>query len=158
ALAEELGLEPSEALQQLQRRVLAHDASLDVSKRPRRLRTSRGPRKPLLIAGVGALVLVVAGGFALQQGRGGDKDIQAAGAIALDPKTGTVVAAVPLGDAPSAVAVGKGGVWVVDADDRTVSQIDAETRKLVRTFSPSATPTDVAVGAGSVWVGTAPSA
>jgi len=75
-----------------------------------------------------------------------------------DPESGEVVARVPLGTAPSAVAVGEGSVWVVDADDRTVSQIDAETRTLVRTFSTSATPTDVAVGAGSVWVGNAPAA
>jgi DNA-binding SARP family transcriptional activator/ABC-type branched-subunit amino acid transport system substrate-binding protein/DNA-binding beta-propeller fold protein YncE len=114
-------------------------------------------RRPLLAAALGAVVLAIAAGAALQ-GFGGDEEVEGAGALALDPESGDVVARVRLGTAPSAVAVGEGSVWVVDADDRTVSQIDAETRKLVRTFSTSATPTDVAVGAGSVWIANAPSA
>jgi DNA-binding beta-propeller fold protein YncE len=112
---------------------------------------------PLLAAALGALVLAIAAGAGLQRALGGDERVEAAGALALDPASGDVVARVALGTAPSAVAVGEGSVWVVDADDRTVSQIDAETRTLVRTFSTSATPTDVAVGAGSVWIGNAPS-
>ena len=42
---------------------------------------------------------------------------------------------------------------MLDADDRTVSQIDPETRAVVRTFSTSSTPTDIAAGAGGVWIG-----
>ena len=56
---------------------------------------------------------------------------------ALDPVSGDVVESIPLGTAPSAVSVGEGSVWVLDADDRTVSQIDPETRAVVRTFSTS---------------------
>jgi DNA-binding SARP family transcriptional activator/ABC-type branched-subunit amino acid transport system substrate-binding protein/DNA-binding beta-propeller fold protein YncE len=156
-LAEELGLEPSEALQQLQRQILAHDPSLAAPEPQRRLRISPRSRMPLLAAALGALVLAVAAGAALQRGLGGDEEVQAAGALALDPESGNVVARVPLGTSPSAVAVGEDSVWVVDADDRTVSQIDPETRTLVRTFSPSGTPTDIVVGAGSVWVGHATS-
>lgn len=158
ALAEELGLEPSEALQQLQRQILAHDPSLAAPEPARRLRISPRSRVPLLAAALGAVLLAVAVGAALQRGLGGDEEVRAAGALALDPESGEVVARVPLGTAPSAVAVGEGSVWVVDADDRTVSQVDAETRTLIRTFSTSSTPTDVAVGAGSVWVGNAPAA
>lgn len=158
ALAEEVGLEPSQALQQLQRQILDHDPSLAAPEPTRRLRIAPRSRVPLLAVALGVLLLAVAGGAALQRGLGGDEEVEAAGALALDPETGDVVARVPLGTAPSAVAVGEGSVWAVDADDRTVSQIDAETRRLVRTFSTSATPTDVAVGAGSVWVGNAPSA
>jgi DNA-binding SARP family transcriptional activator/ABC-type branched-subunit amino acid transport system substrate-binding protein/streptogramin lyase len=159
ALAEELGLEPSEALQQLQRQILSHDPSLAAPEPAHRLRIAPRSRVPLLAAALGVVLLAVAGGAALQRGLGGDgKEVKAAGALALDPASGDVVARVPLGTAPSAIAVGDGSVWVVDADDRTVSQIDAETRTPLRTFSTSATPTDVAVGAGSVWVGNASSA
>jgi DNA-binding SARP family transcriptional activator/ABC-type branched-subunit amino acid transport system substrate-binding protein/streptogramin lyase len=157
ALAEELGLEPSEALQQLQRQILAHDPSLAAPEPTRRLRIAPASKVPLLAAAAGAVVLAVAAGAALQRGLGGDEEVRAAGALALDPESGDVVARVPLGTAPSAVAVGEGSVWVVDADDRTVSQIDVETHTPLRTFSTSATPTDVAVGAGSVWIGNAPS-
>lgn len=158
ALAEEVGLEPGPALQQLQRQILDHDPSLAAPAPARRLRIAPRSRAPLLAAALGVLLLAVAAGAALQRGLGGDEEVEAAGALALDPESGDVVARVPLGTAPSAVAVGAGSVWAVDADDRTVSQIDAETRTLVRTFSTSATPTDVAVGAGSVWIGNAPSA
>src|SRR5262249_9228035 len=111
ALAEELGLEPGEALQQLQRKILAHDPSLATARPPRRFRATRGSRRPLLAAGVGVLVLAIAGGVVVHQGRGGDERIQTAGALELDPETGDRVAAVPLGTAPSAVAVGEGSVW-----------------------------------------------
>ncbi len=77
---------------------------------------------------------------------------------ALDPVSGDVIASIPLGTAPSAVSVGEGGVWVLDADDRTVSEIDPETRAVVRTFSTSSTPTDIAAGAGGVWIGSTTSA
>jgi DNA-binding SARP family transcriptional activator/ABC-type branched-subunit amino acid transport system substrate-binding protein/DNA-binding beta-propeller fold protein YncE len=157
-LAAELGLEPGEALRRLQRQILEHDSSLAVAEPPPSPRRAAGSRQPLLIAALGAVVLVAAGAAALLRGVGGDDEARAAGALALDPATGKVVASVPLGTSPSAVALGEGSVWIVDADDRTVSQIDAETRQAVRTFSTSATPTDVAVGAGGVWIGNGPSA
>ena len=120
---------------------------------------SRAPwGQPRTIVAVGVLVLAVAiGAFVYQETRG-DSVVEEAGVRALDPDSGDVVASVPLGTAPSAVSVGEGGVWVVDADDRTVSEIDPETRAVVRTFSTSSTPTDIAVGAGGVWIGTTTSA
>ena len=42
---------------------------------------------------------------------------------------------------------------MLDADDRTVSQIDPKKRAVVRTFSTGSTPTDLAVGAGAIWIG-----
>ena len=43
---------------------------------------------------------------------------------------------------------------MLDADDKTISVIDPETRSR-ETFSTSSTPTDVAAGAGGVWIGNA---
>jgi branched-chain amino acid transport system substrate-binding protein len=73
----------------------------------------------------------------------------------LDPRTGALRALIPLGTAPSSVAVGAGSVWVLDADDKTISRIDPARRERTRTFSISSTPTDIAVGAHSIWVGNA---
>ena len=42
---------------------------------------------------------------------------------------------------------------MLDADDRTVSEVHPKTRAVVRTFSISSTPTDIAAGAGGVWIG-----
>ena len=84
-----------------------------------------------------------------------DAATDSAGAAALDPETGEILESVALGTAPGTVAIGEGSVWVLDADDKTVSQIDPESREVVRTFSTSSTPTDIAVGAGAVWIGNA---
>ena len=51
--------------------------------------------------------------------------------------------------------VGDGGVWVLNADDRTITQIDPVTRRVVKTFATSGEPTDLAVGDGALWVGSA---
>ena len=82
----------------------------------------------------------------------------------IDPKTDRVVADIGVGQRPTAVAVGEGGVWVLDADDRTVQKIDPASEGVVRTtgvpgsVSPAtgsgqrSSPV-LAVGAGGVWVG-----
>jgi DNA-binding beta-propeller fold protein YncE len=85
---------------------------------------------------------------------GGEEVPRGAGAEALDPQTGKLLATVPLGAAPSSVAVGAGAVWVLDADDKTISAIDPETRSR-ESFSTSSTPTDLAAGAGALWIGNA---
>jgi DNA-binding SARP family transcriptional activator/ABC-type branched-subunit amino acid transport system substrate-binding protein len=154
--AEELGLEPSERLQRLHRQILEHDAALAVPERARPrfvpIPVWRHPRR-LIAAGV--LVLGAAAvGIALGVSGGGPAT-RVAGALALDPRTGDVQDDVPLGSSPSSVAIGNGSVWVLDADDRTISEVDAGRRKLRRTFSIESVPADVAVGAGAVWIASA---
>ena len=63
---------------------------------------------------------------------------------------------ISFGTAPSSVVVGEGSVWVLDGDDKTVTQIDPETNEVRRVFSTSSRPTDIAAGAGAVWVGNGP--
>ena len=156
-LADDLGVEPSETLQDLERRILRQDPSLDgPAAGPRPLLTLRGEpvaSRWVILAGALALgaVVGVAGWTVIRQ----DAPVDAAGVAMLDPATGNHLATVPLGTAPSLVAIGEGGVWVVDADDRTLTQLDAATRSVRRTFSTASTPTDVAVGAGAVWIGNA---
>jgi DNA-binding SARP family transcriptional activator/ABC-type branched-subunit amino acid transport system substrate-binding protein/DNA-binding beta-propeller fold protein YncE len=158
--AEELGLAPSEGLQQLERRILEHDPALQAPKSSPATPAAGQPgwRRPRALVAAGALLLAIAIGAAVYQGTRGDETIEAAGVHALDPDSGDLVASAALGSAPSDVAVGEGSAWVIDADDRTVSQIDVQTHEVVRTFSTSTTPTDIEVGAGAVWVGNAPSA
>jgi DNA-binding SARP family transcriptional activator/ABC-type branched-subunit amino acid transport system substrate-binding protein/streptogramin lyase len=158
ALAEELGLEPSANLQDLERRVLEHDPELAAPERPPRPRIlpAAAWRHPRRFALAGAVILAIAvAAAAYQTTRGGAEPVIAAGVVALDPASGKVHDRIALGTAPSRVAVGNGAIWVLDADDRTISRIDSETRA-VRTFSTSATPTDVAVSDGAVWIGNAP--
>jgi ABC-type branched-subunit amino acid transport system substrate-binding protein/DNA-binding beta-propeller fold protein YncE len=122
----------------------------------------RRARRPgaLLVAG-GLLLLVAAGAAAIAALRGeepqrnGVAAIERAGAYVLDPATGAVEDAIPLGRAPAQIAIGEGAIWTLDANDRTISRIDPRDRANVRTFSTASTPTDLAAGAGALWVGNA---
>jgi branched-chain amino acid transport system substrate-binding protein len=66
---------------------------------------------------------------------------------------GKAVSYSQVGNTPSTIAVGEGGVWVLNADDRTISKIDPDTNEVVKTFGTGGETTDLAVGEGAVWVG-----
>lgn len=118
---------------------------------------ARRRRWGLLMMGAGAVILAAVAAVAVLRFTGngdGDPDVLADSGIGqLDPATGDVLDAVPLGPAPSTVAVGEGAAWVIDANDQTVARIDVNAPEEPQTFSTGSTPTDVAVGAGAVWVG-----
>jgi branched-chain amino acid transport system substrate-binding protein len=154
ALAEELGLEPSQGLQRLERQILEQDPEL-AAPAPR-LEPRPARRRARLLVLAGALLLAAAVGAAavlLVRAGGSEETIAGGSAGVLDPRTGELLATIPLGTAPTTIAVGEGSVWVLDADDRTVSQIDPKERAVVRTFSTGSTPTDLAAGAGAIWIG-----
>jgi YVTN family beta-propeller protein len=69
----------------------------------------------------------------------------------IDPASDKVIAQVPVGSRPGAIAFGAGRVWVANEEDRTVSRIDPRT-SAVRTIPLERTPTGIAVGYGAVWV------
>ncbi len=153
-LDSELGLEPGVELRELERAILAHDPALDGPQRA--LRQTARRRSSALLAAGGALLLAAAlTTFVLVRDPGGETTSGGAGAEALDPQTSKLLATVPLGTTPSSIAVGAGAVWVLDADDTTISVIDPETRSLESVFSTSSTPTDLAAGAGALWIGNA---
>jgi DNA-binding SARP family transcriptional activator/ABC-type branched-subunit amino acid transport system substrate-binding protein len=155
ALAAELGLEPSLALQRLERQILEQDPAL-TARRPRE-RPSLVPapvwRHPRWIVAAGALFLATAVGVVAFRVVGDEPGPRTAGAVLLAPETGALVDTISLGTAPSNVVVGEGSVWVLDGDDQTVTQIDPETHDVRRVFGTSSRPTDIAAGAGAVWVG-----
>ena len=151
-LVEELGLEPSRELRALQEAMLRQDPELDL-RRPGAVRVVPRRRRRLGLALVVALAALAAVGlFALLGSEESPEHPRADGLlVAVSPRSGEVQARVPVGATPSAVAVGEGRVWVVNADDQTISRIDPRSRAS-DTFAIGATPTDLAVGAGAVWV------
>lgn len=157
-LISELGLEPGRELQELERAILRQEPELDApAAAPRPLRIARG-RGGSVIAIGGALVLAaatLAAVFAFARGDNSSGILTAVpNSIAvIDPETNRVVAIIPVGAGPTAVAVGSGNVWVLNRDAQTISLIDAETRSLVKTFAVGATPAGLAVEPGSLWVG-----
>ena len=160
-LIEELGLEPSPEVRSLQEAILRHDPQLLATLAPRRSPPRRSPsrrRRGRVAGGAVAVVTGVAlvtGALVLRLG-GGDRVVpmppQVGSVAIVAPGEGRVVARIAVGATPSALAVADGSVWVVNADDQTVSKIDARSRA-VQTFGVGATPTDVAAGMGAVWVG-----
>jgi YVTN family beta-propeller protein len=120
------------------------------------------PRRAKLLVGMGAVgalafaALALALFLTLQSGDGGLHGISPNAVGVIDLETNELVAEVPVGARPGAVAVGEGSVWVANLDDETVSRIDRETREVLRTIPVGDPPSDIAVGHGSVWVGLGP--
>jgi DNA-binding SARP family transcriptional activator/DNA-binding beta-propeller fold protein YncE len=169
-LASELGLEPGPELQRLERSILAHEPELEPpapsvappradereEQPPRRSRlaTHRGR---IVVAGalaagaLAALVFAVAGGR--DQAPAAVK-VAAPAVVVIDASTNRVVASIPAGSKPAAIAAGEGGVWVGDAVDGTVTRIDPDSLRVVKTIGIGAPAIGLATGAGNVWVAT----
>ena len=160
-LAEELGLDPSGALQQLERQILAQDPALDppadvaASRGVRRPAAGRERRSPWFWAVAGAAILAAAATAAALELRGNGEPSPTATAegqaVALDAETGEIERRVPVGRTPAAIAASDGAVWLVDADARTLVRFD-EAGNTTETLATGSTPTDVIVGEGAVWV------
>jgi hypothetical protein len=133
-----------------------------------RVRTEGDRRRRLRVIVVAALLLAVGGiaaGVVLAT-RDESRPVAVVpnSVAAIDPHTNRIVADIGTGQRPTAVAVGEGGVWVLNADDRTVQEIDPARQAVARTTgvpesvssatsSGLAYPPVFAVGEGAVWVG-----
>jgi DNA-binding SARP family transcriptional activator/streptogramin lyase len=169
-LSEQLGLEPSTELRELEGAILRQDESLSAggrviplrppgaqtaplappSRRPRRVLSV--PRRRLVI--LVAILVGVAAAAAAALLRGGTDPIAVLpnSVAVIDAESGRVTLTVPVGIRPGPLAIGAGSVWVGNLDDRTLTRIDLVSRRVVKTIPLPATPTAVAVGAGAVWV------
>jgi peptide/nickel transport system substrate-binding protein len=70
----------------------------------------------------------------------------------VDPRANASLRSISVGDAPSAIAIGDGAVWVANAQDATVSRIDPATNRVVATIDVGHRPQGVAVTGDKVWV------
>jgi DNA-binding SARP family transcriptional activator/DNA-binding beta-propeller fold protein YncE len=174
ALVDELGLEPSEALQELERQILSHDPALEgpvrVERKPLPTEAPsaapptgpapvarRALRRPGILIAAGTLVLVatLAGlSFELRDSGAPAVAIAPNSVAVIDAKTNELVGDVAVGSRPAAVAIGFGAVWVANADDGTVSRIDPSARRVVKTIGVGAPASDLAVGDEGLWVAT----
>ena len=109
------------------------------------------------VAGIVAVVTavaVLAGVTVWQFSKSGrSASIPGNSVVAINATSNDVGTPLGVGTTPSAVVAGEGSVWVLNADDRTVSRIDPTTGQVA---SPKAltegTPAAIAVGEGSLWV------
>jgi DNA-binding SARP family transcriptional activator len=131
-LDEELGLQPDDELQRLEKAILNHDPSLD---------------SPLVPGAKGPSVA--------QRRRASSRtraQVPPDSVAVIDPQRSRVVGHVLVGRRPVAVAIGHGSVWVANADDGTVSRIHPDRREVTRTIGIGAPAIDLAVATDAVWV------
>ena len=131
-LNEELGLEPDDELQRLERAILNHDPWLESPVVPRAKRPSVAQRR--------------------RASSRTEAPVPPDSVAVIDPQRSRVVGHVLVGRRPVAVAIGHGSVWVANADDGTVSRIHPERREVIRTIGIGAPTIDLAVATDAVWV------
>jgi streptogramin lyase len=155
-LAEELGLDPGPELRHLEKAILVQDPSLIPSEPRRPPRTGRVGR----LAAVIALALTSGALLALDRGGPGTQAPEPVASVALararnvaviQPDTKKVVARVPVGSSPALIREGDGSVWVADPVDLTVTEIDLESRRVLRTVGTGFRPDDLAAHNDTLW-------
>ncbi len=156
-LVDELGIEPGQALRQLEAQILNQDRELDrrpPAGRPSLVPRSRRSRTAVLAACV--LALAIATGLFLSRGDGSSA-VPPNSVGVIEAGTAKLAASIVVGPTPSLIAYGgpprHRQLWVANAGDQTLTRIDAATRKPSGpVVSLRATPAGLAVGFGAVWV------
>jgi DNA-binding beta-propeller fold protein YncE len=132
-------------------------AAVGLAPSPIAVRRRRRRAGRLLFASGAAFLAVAAVVVALVLTAGdGGVNVRPNSLALVDPRSLEAVAAVPVGNAPTATAASPRWVWVVNSNDGagTISRIDARTRRVASTFSVGGTPRALAAAYGSLWVGT----
>jgi DNA-binding SARP family transcriptional activator len=171
-ISDELGLEPSAELRELEAAVLRQDETLDAPE------PAEPPEPPHLAApvslgapvasGVGlprrtpaaiAALLVaaaVATGAALAVSAGGGArpalKVPKLSAAAIDPATGQVVKVVRLTDPPTAALAVGNTLWIASWVDRTLTRLDDRTGQVLKTVGLPSHPLALAYGDGRIWI------
>jgi DNA-binding SARP family transcriptional activator/ABC-type transport system substrate-binding protein len=155
-LVDELGIEPGQALQQLEAQILNQDRALDRAPVGRPSLVPRPRKSQAAVLAACALAFAIAAAFVLSRG-GGSPAVPANAVGVIEAGTGNLAASIAVGPTPSLIAYGGSArhreLWVANAGDQTLSRIDAVTRKPSGpVVSLGATAAGLAVGLGSVWV------
>jgi DNA-binding SARP family transcriptional activator/streptogramin lyase len=180
-LVEDLGIEPSEALQRLQQAILRHDSALELpggtaapngAPAPARADDASliapSPLRPLrqavrwrlAIAAV-ASVAAVAAVIALFATRGGGNElvrssfqqVRPNSLARIDPATGRVLSDVRSGLEPGPMALARGALWIVNRGGGTIQRYDLHAQKLTQPVGAGGSPYSIAADPdGNVWV------
>jgi DNA-binding SARP family transcriptional activator/DNA-binding beta-propeller fold protein YncE len=152
ALHDELGLEPTRALSELERSILQQDRSLDLPTPRREVRGAERRRYRIAIPAAIAAAAAAAVGFTLWP-RGSDRPVAVSNnsVAVVDARTDRIVDDVVTGDYPGPLVAAGGSVWVGNTGDNTIMAIDAKTR--ARGFADAVQqPLDLAVTGDRLWI------
>jgi YVTN family beta-propeller protein len=156
ALVDELGLEPTRELQELERAILAQEPALDSPARGGVRANLRQRRRGGTIVALGAAVLLLAVVAAVVAGGEGEPEPErvAGNSLAVvDPESNRVAASIPTGVGPTDVAAGAGYLWVANGADDSTTQITPRKKEVVSTTSPRTSVAGLAADAHGAWIG-----
>ena len=172
-LQDDLGLEPSPFLAELERQILTHDATLATPARPRLpggtvTESTKEPhqrRRRSMFAAVVAGAIAVAAAIAFVVGGGATQKVLPNSLVRIDPKTLKATQVAQVGDAPDLVVSSGGYLWVTNnilrdsaasgiknAGDRTLTRVDPSTGEAVSVGGGLAPCGLTADPSGDVWV------
>lgn len=159
-LHDELGLDPSPDLRELEQSILRQDPGLgatmpsaSVTTTP--VRPGVSSRTLAAVIAIALIALLAAAGVSLwieARSTPSPIDVPADSVAVVDQGNGRVVAAIRVGGRPTQVVVGAGLAWVANVEDETVTRIDIETRRVLNTIGLGFEPTDLAAVGRTVWV------
>ena len=164
SLAVELGIEPGQALQHLERAILVHDRSLEpptIAKStvaPTAEAITQRSRARLVVPALLVAVAVALAGVLVARGHGNTPASivpPTSVVAAIDPNTNTLVGAVPVDNLPTRIAAGMGQVWALSSVGGTMSRINARTLTVSNSVAVNAGHghlSSVALGADEGWV------
>ena len=121
------------------------DARREFKRRARKRRFYFGGSLVFAASAVAAVLLFFVTATSIDRPADDDRDN---GGIA----STSVTAMIDVGSRPVAVAVGQGFVWVANAGDQSVSQVDPDTNEVVETYPVDGTPVEIEFAGGYVWV------
>lgn len=158
-LADELGLEPGEALRELERAILQQHPALAAQEPPDRKppdpleRLPRRRRTRLLVTlAVTAVIAAVIAAIIASGGDDSPAKLPPHSLGRIDVAAKRLTGSVSVGRGPVAIAIGHGAIWVANRDDRTVTRVDAKSLHVVRTIAVDGHPTSLAVAPRGIWV------
>jgi DNA-binding SARP family transcriptional activator/streptogramin lyase len=176
-LVDDLGIEPSEALQRLQQAILCHDQSLatpegtaavnglvptktaptpgtDAEAPESRARAQfRARRWQFALAAVVILSGSVAAAAILSRSAGASPHVVPESLVRIDPRSGKIVSVTQVGAEPERIAVTPRAIWTDNLGESTVSRYDLRTHLVQSTGSPPAPFNVVADAKGmNIWV------
>jgi DNA-binding SARP family transcriptional activator/ABC-type branched-subunit amino acid transport system substrate-binding protein len=150
---DELGLEPSPSVEELQRAILRHDEALAAPARRIAVPPALARRGRLILL-AGALVLAgaaAAAAWELTRGSGAPAAAATANAVVeIDPATGDVVTRIAVARTPTSLVASGGSVWAAAQDE--VTRIDTRRRRVAAAVRVDPAPLGLGFGAGALWL------
>jgi DNA-binding SARP family transcriptional activator/ABC-type branched-subunit amino acid transport system substrate-binding protein len=150
ALSEELGIEPGERLRALHESIVRQDPALGRPSVPAAAAPRRRRHWVLLVAGAAVVAAVSAVVVAVSDDAGQPVAPVSNGVLQIG-RDGQMTASAPLEGTPASVTAANGRAWVLDADAQTVTEVDADGKRL-HTFATGATPTDLTASRAGLWI------